>query len=532
MRFRALFVCLLATGILAAGEPSAADLFAKARKAEKAGRMVEAYLLYSDAFAKEPDNQEYWSKAQLIRPLAEVQAKPPLRLNAHGLKPAGEDEPELEPATAQDRADARKPLPPTQLNAAPGVKDLDFTGDARSLFEQAARAFGLECIFDTDYQAGRSFRFRLTAADYRTALHAMEMATGSFIRPLSGKRFMVIKDTPQKRTEMEPVVAVEVVLPEAATPEMFRMAAQGVMQALALEHVAMDAQNNSVIIRDRISKALAARDMFQNFMRPRAGIMVETRFLEIDHNDIVTYGLNLPTQFPLIALTKWANNLTNLSIPQGISGLLSFGGGKTLLGLGIMNAELIAQMSRSKSAVLLDSSFQAADGEAATLHVGDRFPVLANGYFGVSSTGPGDYIPAPQINWEDLGLTLKVTPAVHDSEETTLSLEAQYKVLTGAMANGMPIISNRELKSTARLRFGEWAVIAGLLNAQEARTIAGLAGLSRVPVLSQLTSTHMKNKDDSDVLLLIRPTLVTPPPGETPAYSFFLGTDTHPRTPL
>ena len=516
------------------GESSASELISKARKAEKAGRMVEAYLLYSEASAKDPKNQEYWMKSQAIRPLAEVQGKPSelksLAPGAGGVD--GDAESELEAVTAQDRADARKPLPPTELAAQPGVKDLDFTGDARALFEKTALSYGLDCIFDTDYQAGRSFRFRLTAADYRDALHGLELATGSFIRPLTGKRFLVIKDTPQKRSELEPVVSVEVVMPEAVTAELFRSAADGVRMAFALEHMAVDTQNNSIIIRDRISKALAARDMFQNFMRPRAQIMVETRFLEIDRSDIVTYGLNLPTQFPLVALTNWANNLKNLSIPQAINGLLSFGGGKTLLGLGVMNAELVAQMSQSKSAVLLESSFQAANGEVASLHVGDRYPILANGYFGVSSAKAGDYIPAPQFNWEDLGLTLKITPNVHDPEETTLGIEAEYKVLTGGSVNGMPIISNRALKSTARLRFGDWAVIAGMLNGQDARTISGLAGLSRIPVLSQLTSTHKKNTGDSDVLVLIRPHLVIAPPGATPAYSFFLGSDTHPRTPL
>jgi general secretion pathway protein D len=532
LQIRAIFVCPLAAGILAAGEPSASDLFAKGRKAEKAGRMVEAYLLYSEASAKDSNNQEYWLKSQTIRPLAEMQAKPPLGPNAHALSSAGENEPQLEPATAQDLALLRKPLPPTELKAAPGVKDLDFTGDSRSLFQQVARAFALECTFDTDYQAGRSFRFRLTAADYRTALHAMEMATGSFLRPLSSTRFMVVKDTLQKRTEMEPVVAVEVVLPETATPDSFRVAATNVQQALALEHIGLYAQNNSIVIRDRISKALAARDMLQNFMRPRARVMVETRLLEIDHNDVVTYGLSLPTQFPLIALTSWANNLKHLSIPQAINGVLSFGGGKTLLGLGVMDAALIAQMSQSKSAVLLDSSIQAVDGEPATLHVGDRYPILQSAFLGASSSGAGNYIPAPQFSWVDLGLSLKITPTIHDSEETTLGIEAEYKVLTGGAVDGLPIISNRQINSSARMRFGEWAVIAGLMNGQQARTVAGLAGLSRVPVLRQLTSTHTKNTDDSDVLVLVRPYLITPPPSETPAYSFFLGSDTHPRTPL
>lgn len=532
MRIQAILVCLLAAGALAAAEPSASELFAKGRKAEKAGRMVEAYLLYSEAAAKDPKNQEYWAKSQVIRPLAEIQSKPSEMKALAPKRAAGQDDTGIAEATAEDRAEARKPLPPVELKATPGVKDLDFTGDSRTLFEQVARAYGLECIFDTDYQAGRSFRFRLTAADYRDALHGLEMATGSFLRPITPARLLVIKDTAQKRTEMEPVVALEVVLPGAASVEAFRNAANYVQQTFALEHTAMDTQNNSVIFRDRISKALAARDMFQNFTRPRAQIMVETRLLEIDRNDIVTYGLSLPTQFPLVALTNWGNNRSNLAITQSISAILSFGVGRTMLGLGVMDAELVAQMSNSKSAVLLDSSMRAVDGQVANLHIGDHYPVLASGYSGISSTGIGNYIPAPQINWEDLGLTLKITPTVHDSDEATLGIEAEYKVLAGGTVNGIPIIANRSLKSTARMRFGEWAVLAGMLNGQEARTIAGMAGLNRVPLLSQLTNTHTKNTQDSDVLVLIRPVLITPPPGETPGYSFFLGTDTHPRTPL
>ena len=129
--------------------------------------------------------------------------------------------PPYEVATAQDLRDARRPLPPTELEALPLVKDFDLRGDARKLFEDVAHAYGLDCIFDADYQPVAAFRFQMTGVDYRVALHSLEAATSSFIVPLTSKLFLVVRDTPQKRTELEPHVAVEVHVPETITTQDF-----------------------------------------------------------------------------------------------------------------------------------------------------------------------------------------------------------------------------------------------------------------------------------------------------------------------
>ncbi len=74
--------------------------------------------------------------------------------------------------------------------------------------------------------------------------------------------------------------------------------------------------------------------------------------------------------------------------------------------------------------------------------------------------------------------------------------------------------------------------MAGLIDAQEARTIAGLTGVTRIPVLGPLTSVHTKNKDEGTVLILIRPRLVTLPPGTATTHTFRIGSETKPLTPL
>jgi type II secretory pathway component GspD/PulD (secretin) len=520
-------LCLTAAEVCASG---ASELYRDARKAEKAGQMARAYLLYSQAAAMEPANSLYWLRSQSVRTRAALEAKvkPPDR-GGEGVWGRGDQE--IDAATPEDVNEARKPLPPTELKADPGRKDFDLRGDARSLFEQVARAFGLDTVFDSEYQPGQPFRFRMEEADYREALRALEAATASFVVPLSERLFLVVKDTPQKRAEAEPSVAVTVALPEPTTVQDLTAMITAVQQSMGIQKVGWDTKNNLVVLRDAISKVLPARRLIEDLLYPRAQVAIEVEFLEVSRNEALAYGLSLPNTFPIVSFATALGNRT--SIPAAIARLALFGGGQSLLGLGLADPSLVATLTQSSGRILLRSQLRSVDGQPASLHVGDKYPILTSGYFGPSDwSGPDAYTPPPSFTFEDLGLSIKLTPRVHGMDEVTLAVEAEFKVLAGHGVNNIPVIANRHLKSDVRLEMNQWAVVAGLMTSSEARTISGLAGLSRVPVLGALTRKTTRNRDASEVLLLIRPTLLTPPPDQVVTRAVRVGSETRPLTPL
>jgi len=522
---------LSALGLLAATN-DAAKIYEEGRKAERSGHMASAYLLYSQAAALEPTNQLYWLKSQAVQSRAALESPPKAPPKAPDTATLAAASATFDELSSKDRSAARIPQPPVRLQGAPDLKDFDLRTDAKALWVQVAGAYNLGAIFDGDFQTGPPIHFQLTEVDFRGALHAAEAATGSFLIPISSRLMLVVKDTEQKRRELEPTVFTTISVPQATATQELVEIAQAVRQLFTLEHMAWDSQQNLVVMRDRISRVLPARQIFEELIHHRPQVDIELELLEVDRSDSLAYGLDLPTTFQLIYMGTFWNS--PLAIPSAISKLLTFGGGKTKFGIGIADATLLANMTRSNSRTLVRTDVHAIDGMPASVHVGDRFPVMTAGYFGPASSSQGGqvYRPPPSFSFEDLGVNVKVTPHIHGMDEVTLDLETEFKVLSGGSNNGIPIISSRKLATKVRLREGEWGVVSGLLSSNEARTIHGIAGLADIPALGQLLRKTNKDESTSEVLVIIKPTLLSLPPDQYVTPTVWTGSEMRPATPL
>jgi type II secretory pathway component GspD/PulD (secretin) len=126
-----------------------------------------------------------------------------------------------------------------------------------------------------------------------------------------------------------------------------------------------------------------------------------------------------------------------------------------------------------------------------------------------NATGQTAY---PSAEYVDLGLKVKATPRLHGDDEVTLHLEFDIKSLSGTSVNGIPVLTNRTIDQTIRLRENQTSVLSGLIETNEARTISGFPWTATVPGAGYLTGSHSADTKNTEMLFIITPRAVRLPP--------------------
>ena len=114
--------------------------------------------------------------------------------------------------------------------------------------------------------------------------------------------------------------------------------------------------------------------------------------------------------------------------------------------------------------------------------------------------------PYPGAQYEDLGVKIKATPTIHPNDEVTLQLEFEIRALAGSSINGIPVLTNRTLSQTVRIKEEQPTLIGGLLDNDETRTLTGLPGFANLPSpAGYFFGQRNTTGQDSELVILITP---------------------------
>jgi tetratricopeptide (TPR) repeat protein len=117
-------------------------------------------------------------------------------------------------------------------------------------------------------------------------------------------------------------------------------------------------------------------------------------------------------------------------------------------------------------------------------------------------------LPYPGFQYEDLGVKAKATPHIHASGDVTLDLNFEIRSLSAASFNGIPVLTNRTIEQTVRLRPNEPSVLSRIFSDQQTLSVTGLPGASEVPGLQDLLTNRNPQLQQTELIVVVTPRLV------------------------
>ena len=153
--------------------------------------------------------------------------------------------------------------------------------------------------------------------------------------------------------------------------------------------------------------------------------------------------------------------------------------------------------------VQAEPSVTTVDNKEATLFAGTNIAYLLT-----PPIIPGQIqAVAPQIQKQDIGITLRVTPHVTANRQVLMDVYAEQQVLQDVTVAG-PTVAKRNSTNQVLVADGETAVISGLTQTQIVRNRKGIPFLMNLPGIGKLFSQSDSQERKQDLLILVTPHIV------------------------
>jgi len=296
--------------------------------------------------------------------------------------------------------------------------------------------------------------------------------------------------------------------------------------------IVADKATNSLVITAEPEEFAVLEPIISQLDAPRKQVFIEAAIMEISESKIKSLGVNwnLAGQKNIFHMDKdtvgfvgsnpgGPPNLLStdtLTPPPGLSlGLISFP--FTFNGITVYNLATLLNLAKNDSSFNIISypQIMTMENEEAKIIVADNIPFTTRIDQGTSSTDRA----IQNIEYKDVGVTLKVTPQINDKGSVKLKIFQEVSRIVNQVvsdeAQGVvaiaPTTKKRTAETTVEVRNGETIVIAGLLEKGKEDTTQGVPGLSDIPVLGWLFKSNTKKNNRTNLMVFITPYVLANP---------------------
>ncbi|WP_329605564.1 type II secretion system secretin GspD [Rheinheimera sp. UJ63] len=206
-----------------------------------------------------------------------------------------------------------------------------------------------------------------------------------------------------------------------------------------------------------------------------------------------------PTTGELITTTTADSNRDYTQLATALQSLNG-----ALLGFynGNWAAILQAVRTSTNSNVLATPHITTMDNQEAIFLVGQEVPVITGSTVGSSNTNPFQ-----QVQRQEVGIKLKVTPQINEGDAVQLVIEQEVSSIGGTTAVDITI-NKREIKTTVMADDGATIVLGGLIDEDVQESESKVPLLGDIPILGHLFKSTSVSKRKRNLMVFIKATIV------------------------
>ena len=297
---------------------------------------------------------------------------------------------------------------------------------------------------------------------------------------------------------------------------------QAEIQVLGQTKIIADERTNSLLIyasKEDMEKIKVLISQLDTFL-PQ--VLIESVIISVDLNNSRNLGVSyqeakghgIGNYFNGLGGINNGNMLNQSSFLSGsatnAAGSLP-GGFSYLAHLGQdLDVSVTAAASDSRAKILQRPRIQTSHGVEATIFVGESRPYPTGSYYGGGAYGGYSSIQQMQI-----GVTLDVTPLINSEGLVVMQIAQQIDSVSGtvniANIGDVPITSSKSASATVAVRDHETIILGGLIETSKNDSHSGVPVLMDIPLLGALFRSSTKTDDRTELIVLIRPTVLPTP---------------------
>lgn len=278
---------------------------------------------------------------------------------------------------------------------------------------------------------------------------------------------------------------------------------------------------NAVVVRASPAALATIAGLIEQLDVRRPQVLIEAAIAEVTSDVAEQLGVQFGTgQAAVFGGVTGGTSFNNSGVSLGsiIQTLLPIGtagaGAGAVLGNGLSIAGgsagnfsvLVQALGTSAKANLLSTpSVTTLDNEPAEIVVGQNVPFRTGSF----ESGGTTLTPFTTIERQDVGITLRVVPRIHEGDSIRLEVSQEVSSLVPAVTGAADLITNRRsIQTTVLADNGDTIVLGGLISDDRTSSRSQIPLLGDIPVLGNLFKSRQTEQVKRTLFVFLRPTIL------------------------